>query len=411
MKPRKIFFFLGVLIFTGVGIWADEFSASENDKCGYPLWGGFAKLAAEQGPVIPGWGYTYDSLKNDLALWKSSPNIKIDSIGASGQNRAIYKLTITSTLPVAKRTTAGATGDNSNKPLIFMHVRTHPAEVQTTWVIKEAIKFLLDTTQVSDSLRKHFVFQIIPMYNPDGVELGLPRENAAGIDLESNWSNANPQPEVLVLKQQFETLMASTTPVKVALNLHSDKYNESRFFFFHHAKGTSEHYTQLETKFIKQVQNYFPTGIKEPSFQISWKDSTEIKYPEGYWWTNYRENVLALTYEDNNSLSAGKYDSTARALILGATDYLLYPLRISSFKTHSEMWSQKGTRFIYQGLDVQNKFQNWFFYNMQGQLLAKGEISLAGEIDLSFIQTEGQMGVLQIFSKSRSVPAIFKVHP
>ena len=36
------------------------------------------------------------------------------------------------------------------------------------------------------------------MYNPDGVELGLARENANGVDLEREWSKPDPQPEPAV---------------------------------------------------------------------------------------------------------------------------------------------------------------------------------------------------------------------
>ena len=42
---------------------------------------------------------------------------------------------------------------------------------------------------------------IIPMINPDGVELEYNRENANGIDIESNWNTYPHQPEVQALRQ------------------------------------------------------------------------------------------------------------------------------------------------------------------------------------------------------------------
>ena len=41
------------------------------------------------------------------------------------------------------------------------------------------------------------------MHNPDGVELGYPRENANGIDIESGWDDTVLQPEVSALQNRF----------------------------------------------------------------------------------------------------------------------------------------------------------------------------------------------------------------
>ncbi|MCI0694542.1 hypothetical protein L0337_21345 [candidate division KSB1 bacterium] len=40
----------------------------------------------------PGWGYNYDSLLVDLKTWRQSPYVVIDSVGASVQNRALWRL-------------------------------------------------------------------------------------------------------------------------------------------------------------------------------------------------------------------------------------------------------------------------------------------------------------------------------
>ena len=46
------------------------------------------------------------------------------------------------------------------------------------------------------------------------------------------------------------------------------------------------------------------------------------RYPESWWWFNYAEDVLALTYEDMNCSSAGNFDRTAEALIRGSLDFV-----------------------------------------------------------------------------------------
>jgi hypothetical protein len=277
-----------------------------------------------------GWGYKYDSLLEDLAVWKTNPHVKVDSIGASVENRAIWMLTITDS------TDSVAAGHKKHR--IFIHARTHPGEVQVNWVADEAIRLLLDTTAKAAELRHDFIFHIIPMYNPDGVEDGHKRLNAHLVDLESNWDKSDPEPEVKALRKEFQSLMAGSIPVEVALNLHSDSINCTRFFFFHEAGGTSTAYAEMEKKFIDGVRAYFPVGIENWFFVQSWPTAPQARYPEGYWWLNHGDKVMALTYEDANCPGSGKFDSTARALVFGSVDYI----RTRASATYSIV---KGKRF------------------------------------------------------------------
>jgi hypothetical protein len=193
--------------------------------------------------------------------------------------------------------------------------------VQGWWVTDELINLLLSEDPFSQFIRENCVLYIIPMYNPDGVELEYPRKNANGIDIESNW-NANPvEPEVAVLRQRFTDLMASPAPIEVALNMHS-AWVGKRYFVYHDAAGTSVPFTILEQDFIGGVRSYYLTGIEPWNYFISWTSGTPLVYPESWFWINHAEAVMALTYEDINSASAGNYDITAYALLHGVADYL-----------------------------------------------------------------------------------------
>ncbi len=48
----------------------------------------------------------------------------------------------------------------------------HPSETASSFFIEGLIEFLLSDCKVSNMLRELFIFQIIPMLNPDGVEHG-----------------------------------------------------------------------------------------------------------------------------------------------------------------------------------------------------------------------------------------------
>ena len=279
---------------------------------------GAVESAAAPADSTNGWGYGYDSLLRDLGEWKKSPFVKIDSIGASVQGRALWMVSIT-----GEGDSVGRPAEfKTRKQRVFIHARTHPSEVQAHYVANESIRFLLADNDTAKSLRRDFIFNFIPMYNPDGVVLGKARQNAHNVDIESNWDASPMEPEPAALKKTFQAYMAGPTPIEVALNLHSDQFNCTRFFFFHYAAGTSQAYTELEKNFIGGVQARFPGGIKNWDFVQSWANGTVTHYPEGFWWVNHKEKVLALTYEDTNCPNAGRYDSTGMALALGSADFL-----------------------------------------------------------------------------------------
>jgi hypothetical protein len=280
--------------------------SDELDKCGFDP----EQAAALRKTLGDHWGYGYDDLLTDLQIWQNNPYVTIDSIGASVQNRALWELTITAdSAPINPRRT------------VYIHARTHPGEVQSWWVTKEIITILLAEDDFARSVRDSCVFYIIPMYNPDGVELEYPRENANGIDIESNWNKSSVQPEVAALRSRFQTLMTSRAPIEIALNMHS-AYGTNRYFVYHDAAGTSASYAVLQRQFIEGTRAWFPGGIRPWSHYISWKTGTATQYPESWFWLNYRESVMALTYEDMNDPSAGAFDRTANAIVHGIIDYL-----------------------------------------------------------------------------------------
>jgi hypothetical protein len=245
----------------------------------------------------------------DLNRWRSSPFVRIDSIGLSVQSRTLFRVTIEDTSSALPRTR------------ISIHTRTHPGEVQSTWVTNQIIEQLLAPTPLAYALRTNCVFNIVPMYNPDGVELGLARQNAHNIDIESNWTAIPGEPEVQALRHHFELLMAQPNPIRIALNMHS-ALDCKRYFVFHAAAGTTTGYAAAQQRFIGSVQAAFPNSIQPWNYYVSWTTAPSTVYPESWFWANHRDSVLALTYEDMNCTGARAFDSTATALLRGIADFL-----------------------------------------------------------------------------------------
>lgn len=269
------------------------------------------------------WGYGYNDLMSDLSEWSQSPYVVIDSIGASVQGRGIWELTISdqhSSLTYKR---------------VYIHARTHPGEEESFWVADEIINFLIADTPEAALIRANTIFHIVPMHNPDGVELGYSRENANGLDIESGWDDDELQPEVSALQNRFiELSFAIPNPIEVALNMHS-AYACKRYFVYHHENGTSSYFADSEKDFISGIQLYYPGGFENWNYYVSWSSSTPDQYPESWWWFNYAENVMALTYEDMNCSDAGNYNLTASAIINGICDFI--GVNIAGVKKSSEI--------------------------------------------------------------------------
>ncbi|MBK8809059.1 MAG: hypothetical protein IPO21_21480 [Bacteroidales bacterium] len=266
-----------------------------------------------------GYGYSYADLQNDIDTWQKDEFVKIDSIGASVQNRTIYMLSITDSKT------------NEKEFRIWIHARTHPNEVQSTFVTNEIIEYLLSDDEYITTLREKCIINIVPMINPDGVELGYGRENANQVNIESNWSSASPEIEVQVLKRVLDSLMKTSTPIDIALNMHSAS-NCKRYFVYHAEAGTSAKYVDMQKKFINHVKSEWTNGIEDWNYFVSWTSTTPTQYPESWFWLNHAEKVLALTYEDMNCAEAKDFDMTAQVIVNGIGRYfeLLPPYIISS---------------------------------------------------------------------------------
>ena len=281
----------------------------EYDKCGFPM--DDSDLGQFISPEYM--DYSYDSLLIDLELWRMSEYVKIDSIGLSVQGRPLWQLTISSD-----------PNNVAGKRTVHIPARTHPQETEGFYVTEEMIKILLSESDFAQTARANCVFYVIPMYNPDGVVLGLPRRNANNIDLEANWNTFPHQPEVAALKARFTLLMASPNPIEVMLNMHSSSLC-TRYFVYHHENGTSANFALLQQEFINGIRTYFPNEIEPYNYFISWTSGTALQYPESWCWLNHGENIMAITYEDKyrpSCSTSGNYDSTANAILRGVLDYM-----------------------------------------------------------------------------------------
>ena len=180
--------------------------------------------------------YCYPYTYSQLSIYLSSLNnykkiLRMDSIGQTLDNNKLYMLIITN-FEDSFETLA-------NKKAIIFTARVHPGESSSSFVIQGLIEYLLSNEQKAVSLRKNYIFKIVPMLNPDGVIRGNFRMNSVGKDLNRMWTEENEEnsPSVFYCHKMIQkTLNSRNIHFFCDFHGHSSKNN----FFLYSCKARSE---------------------------------------------------------------------------------------------------------------------------------------------------------------------------
>ncbi len=152
--------------------------------------------------------YSHDQHLNLLSTAQMSPNALVVNIGQTVQGRDLDMLVI-------------GNDENEDKKRIWVIARQHPGESMAEWFIEGFLNRILDDSDpLSRKLLEKAVFYIVPNINPDGSLLGNLRANAAGVNLNREWANPNPEtaPEVYHILKTMEL-----TGVDLNLDIHGDE--------------------------------------------------------------------------------------------------------------------------------------------------------------------------------------------
>jgi len=168
--------------------------------------------------------------------------VSLDTVGYSHDRRPVTKITINQTDSTEKHGVLIITG------------RLHPPEVTGGLASKFFINQLVSDSSIAAKFRQEFEIWAYPFANPDGVQRGHWRHNAAGVDLNRDWKAFN-QPETQAIRDDLLSLQDdSLRKVYYGIDFHST--NENIFYP------------------IKKNISTFPED-----FTYGWIDSLKTKFP------------------------------------------------------------------------------------------------------------------------------------
>lgn len=113
------------------------------------------------------------------------PHVTLSTIGTSPGGRSLDMLQITAD-PEALRH-------------VFLLGRQHPPEVTGTLALLRFVEKLAGDSPLAREFRRHYQVHVVPLVNPDGVDLGYWRHNTNGVDLNRDWV-AFQQPETRIVR-------------------------------------------------------------------------------------------------------------------------------------------------------------------------------------------------------------------
>ncbi|MBN42491.1 MAG: hypothetical protein CL573_03265 [Alphaproteobacteria bacterium] len=124
--------------------------------------------------------------------------------------------------PIDLLTISGTGGpSNTGKKNFWAIARQHPGESMAEWWMEGFLDRLLDPGDpAAQALLKRADFHVVPNMNPDGSRRGHLRTNAAGANLNREWSEPamNRSPEVFLVRERMWA-----TGVDFCLDVHGDE--------------------------------------------------------------------------------------------------------------------------------------------------------------------------------------------
>jgi cytosolic carboxypeptidase protein 6 len=231
-------------------------------------------LTLEVGPE-PLWVAAQEFVsREELEAWSRSlerlPFVTREEIGRSIQDRPLYKLDI------------GEAGPGKDHLIIIG--RQHPPEVTGSLALMRFVEEIVGDSDLAQAFRKQCHVLVVPLLNPDGVDLGHWRHNLGGVDLNRDWG-IFAQPETRAVRDQIFALKAQG---KIVLHLDFHSTFHDVFYTQTDEPMSPDPFTK---PWIEGIQRRFP------DYKVSRSPSGLVQRTTSQSWVHHTFGVPAITYE------------------------------------------------------------------------------------------------------------------
>lgn len=138
----------------------------------------------------------------------------------------------------------------------------HPGESNSSHIMNGLIAFLLGPDEAAVVLRRHCIFKIVPMLNPDGCINGSHRSSLAGTDLNRQWKNPSRvlSPTIFWTKLLYRFLLKLNRTPLLACDFHGHSRKKNVFLFGCENSGESEGVERVFSTLLAQNSSLFDIG-------------------------------------------------------------------------------------------------------------------------------------------------------
>jgi len=114
---------------------------------------------------------------------------------------------------------------------VFISSRVHPGETPASFMLKGLLDFLASGCAASKALLQRYVFFILPVLNPDGVELGHHRTDLKGENLNRVYGSANfvDHPSIAVAEAACRAADQHQGGLRLFLDFHAHSVRRGAF--------------------------------------------------------------------------------------------------------------------------------------------------------------------------------------
>ena len=258
--------------------------------------------------------YSYERHQDLLATVQMHPLATLEHLGETLDKRDLTLVKIGN----------GDSSSDVNKRSIWIIARQHPGETMAEWLIEGLLYSLLDEDNATAKqlLEKANVY-IVPNMNPDGSVRGHLRTNAAGANLNREWSNPSLErsPEVFHVINKMEA-----TGVDLFYDVHGDE--ALPYVFLAGSQGApsySERFAHLRDRFTEVLKLASADFQSEYGYEIDAPGTANMTVATN-WVAEHFDclaNTLEMPFKDNDNVpDADTGWSPERSMKLGEASLL-----------------------------------------------------------------------------------------